>query len=274
MKKVGLFTNPVPAALSHLHCFGPKDIGEIIDWVTGVSREKAPPAAWPAEPPPLDDWLVGDCDHVREAFRRLLLPSASRRILLIKGEGRLGKSTLTEELAAAPSKSRGGPLTAARLDLKGGLNMDELLEPFSRKLRQRDAFTASAGRDAVARLAAIFDALEKDHQPAVLIFDTWETGGQYAQWVEQNALAVAAEDKWLRVVVAGRSVPETELAASAQWRDAAERLLLKKLAWADWRPLRDRLRPELPDDQLAALHEIVCGDHLTMRAALRVSATV
>lgn len=211
--------------------------------------------------------MVADCHDIRAAFAALLIPTAAWRILLIKGESGLGKSTLTLELAASPSKIAGGPL-AARLDIKSGLDIN-VLDSFARKLRLRDAYIATQDLEPLPRLSALFDALQKRAQPAVLIFDTFESGRAYAEWVEENVLATAAGAEWLRVVVAGTEVPDPTHYKAATWRDAFERHILKKLDWKDWSPLAARLRPDLRQNQLKQLHKIVCGDHKIIHAALR-----
>jgi transposase len=153
-------------------------------------------------------WRVADCDDIRTVFAKLLIPAAAKRILLIEGESGLGKSRLTAELAAVPAKIPGGPL-AALLDLKSGVDIHFLLDAFARKLRLRDVYLSAKGFEPLDRLSALFDALEQRAQPAVLLFDTFESGGTYAQRVEQNVLPIAAVVQWLRVVVAGKEVPDT-----------------------------------------------------------------
>jgi hypothetical protein len=259
----------VPEAISHLHRFGGGDAEMVLAWITGSSAAGAPAGNW-LQTPPTIDWRVADCDDIRTAFAKFLIPAAAKRILLIKGESGLGKSMLMAELAAFPSKISGGPL-AALLDLKSGVDIHPLLEAFARKLRLRDVYRAAKGLAPLDCLSALFDALEQRAQPAVLLFDTFESGGTYAQWVEQNILPITAVVQWLRVVVAGKEVPDTTRAEAAAWRDVAERQILKKLEWAAWRPLFARLRPELREDKIEDLHKIVHGDHYIMHAILRVS---
>ena len=261
----------VPDALSHLHRFDAGDAANILAWIIGVAPAGAPVAAWLAAPPALDDWMVADCDDIRAAFAKLLVPNSPARILLIKGEGGLGKSTLTEELAASPPRFGGGPV-AARLDLKSGLDIRSLLGAFARKLRLRDIDSASENRTPLDRLAALFDALEKRSQPAVLVFDTFESSGPLGEWVVTNVLPAAAGAPWLRVVVAGREVPDPDLAEAAGWRDVTGRHVLKKLKWNDWRSLAKRLRPELRDADIKKLHKFACGDHHAIRATLSAGA--
>jgi len=259
----------VPDAISHLQRFGADDAAIVIAWITGSSAEGALAAAWLSAVPTID-WRVADCDDIRTDFAKLLIPAAAKRILLIEGESGLGKSRLTAELAAVPAKIPGGPL-AALLDLKRGVDIHFLLDAFARKLRLRDVYLSAKGLEPLDRLSALFDALEQRAQPAVLVFDTFESGGTYAQWVEQNVLTNAAVVQWLRVVVAGMEVPDTTRAEAAAWRDVAERHILKKLALTDWRPLFARLRPELREDDIQRLPEYLCGEHFAMHAALRVS---
>jgi hypothetical protein len=260
----------VPDAISHLQRFRGGDVENVLAWITGSSAAGAPAGAWPSALPTIDDWRVADCDDIRTVFTKLLIPAAAKRILLIQGESGLGKSKLTAELAAFPSKITGGPL-AALLDLKSGLDIHSLLDAFARKLRLRDVYVSAKGLEPVDCLSALFDALERRAQPAVLLFDTFESGGTYAEWVEQNVLPTAATGWWLRVVVAGKEVPNTARAAAAAWRDTAECHILKQLAWTDWRPLAARLRPELREDQLEQLHQMVRGNHHLMYGTLGLS---
>jgi hypothetical protein len=263
----------VPDALSHLQRFSSDDIAPVLRWLTGGVIGGGPSIAWLPTPPTFNDLMVADCNEVRAAFANLLIPNARSQILLIKGESGLGKSTLTAEFAAFPSKIPGGPL-AARLDLKSGLDIYALLEAFARKLRLRDVYLAAAGRAPLDQLSIIFDALERRAQPALLIFDTFESGGVYAQWVEHNVLTTAAGSIWLRVIVAGKQVPDRSLHEAAAWRHAAECHILKKLEWKDWTELASRVRPDLQENQLQELHKIVCGNHQIIDAALRAGAFV
>lgn len=256
----------VPDAISHLQRFGGSDAEIVLAWITGSSAADAPTGAWLPALPTID-WRVADCDDIRTVFAKLLIPAAAKRILLIKGESGLGKSRLTAELAAFPSKITGSPL-AALLDLKSGVDIHFLLDAFARKLRLRDVYLSAKDLAPLDCLSALFDALEQRAQPVVLLFDTFESGGTYAQWVEQNVLPIAAVVQWLRVVVAGKEVPDTARAEAAAWRDVAERHILKKLEWTDWRPLFARLRPELREDKIEELHMIVSGNHHAMHAAL------
>jgi hypothetical protein len=257
----------VPIALKHLPYFG-ADTAKVIRWITGAGTANVPLAAWPPSPPPFDDWIVADCDDIRAAFASLLIPGSAARILLIKGEGKLGKSMLTEELAAASSRLGGGPL-AARLDLKSDNEIRSLLGTFARKLLLTDVYNATITDGEEKCFAALFDALGKRHEPTVLLFDTFDQSGALGEWVLRNILPEAAKDSWLRVVIAGRVVPFE----SAEWRGAAVRHILKKLEWTEWRPLRTRLRPELSDADLETVHKVARGDHLIMRLALNTDAT-
>ena len=257
----------IPIALKHLHCFGAGDIANIVKWITGATPTSVPLAAWPPSPPPFDDWIVADCDDIRAAFASLLIPGSAERILLIKGDGKLGKSMLTEELAAASSRLGGGPL-AARLDLKSDNEIRSLLGTYARKLLLTDVYNATITGGEEQCFAALFDALVKRHEPTVLVFDTFDQSGALGEWVLRNILPTAASDSWLRVVIAGREVPPE----SADWRGAAVRQVLKKLEWTEWRPLRTRLRPELSDGELEIVHKAARGDHLIMRSILMPTA--
>ena len=262
----------VPTALKRLRRFGPGDIAKIIGWISGAGPTDAPAAKWPSVLPPVDDWMVADCDDIRAAFAKLMSPDCHARILLIKGTGGLGKSTLTEELVAYPARIAGGP-GAARLDLKSGGDIHLLLDAFARKLRLLDTHAATEGRAPHDRLAALFDALEERGEPTVLVFDTFESSGALGEWVEKNVLPAVPSSPWLRVVVAGREVPDSTRSEAAAWRGAVERHILKKLQWHDWSSLAKRLRPQLTGANLKQLHEITCGDHHAIRAVLSIGAT-
>jgi hypothetical protein len=261
----------VPDALSHLQRFSSDDIAPVLRWLTGGVIGGGPSIAWLPTPPTFNDLMVADCNEVRAAFANLLIPNARSQILLIKGDSGLGKSALTAEFSAFPSKIPGGPLVA-RLDLKSGLDISALLDAFARKLRLRDVYLAAANRAPLDQFSIIFDALERRAQPALLIFDTFESGGVYADWVEHNVLTTAAGSNWLRVIVAGTQVPDRSLNEAATWRDAAECHILKKLGWKDWTELFSRVRPDLQENEVQKLHKFARGDHLTLAAALRAGA--
>lgn len=262
----------VPLSLRRLQRFGPGDIAKVLAWIAGVAPANAPAAKWPSVLPPIDDWMVADCDDIRSAFAKLLSPDSLARILLIKGKGGLGKSTVTEELTAYPSRIVGGPL-AARLDLKSGGDIHLLLDAFARKLRLSDTYTATETRAPDDRLAALFDALEKRSEPTVLVFDTFESRGALGNWIEKNVLPSAPSAPWLRVVIAGREVPDSVGTKPAEWRGVAEWHILKKLKWNDWSSLAKRLRPQLSGSDLKKVHEYACGNHHAIRAILGAAAS-
>jgi hypothetical protein len=108
----------------------------------------------------------------------------------------------------------------------------------------------------------------------VLVFDTFESSGALGEWVKENVLPAVTKAPWLRVVVAGREVPDSTRGEAAAWRGAAERHILKKLKWHDWSSLAKRLRPELTRARLKQLHEITFGDHHAIRAVLSVAPTI
>ena len=258
----------VPDDLYDLEHFGPGGATKVVAWIIG-GDEGAPAGEWPPVPPPLV-WMVADCDGIRSAFAKLLVLDSPGRILLIKGGGRLGKTTLTEELTSSTARLGAGPL-AARLDLKSGLDVHSLLGAFARKLGLGDTYTSTEAQAPRDRLTALFDDLEERGEATVLVFDSFDSSGALGQWVEANVLP-AIRAPWLRVVIAGREVPDSTRSEAAEWRDLAERHILEKLEWNDWSSLAERMSPQLTGDDLKTVHKLARGDHQIIRAVLMVNA--
>jgi hypothetical protein len=93
------------------------------------------------------------------------------------------------------------------------------------------------------RLTNILDELKRRAQPALLIFDTYEAAGEAQDWVEKQLLPSLIRASWLRVVIAGQTVPSS---AGAVWASAAPPpLQIVPPPPADWWEYGKRHRPEL-----------------------------
>jgi hypothetical protein len=101
--------------------------------------------------------------------------------------------------------------------------------------------------------------LVKRSQPTLLLFDTFEQGGEWTRWVEEHALFVTPRARWLRLLVAGQKVPNP---VSAPWaRYAAPTIELQPLGWEQWYEYGKRYRPELTQQHAQELHYYSRGRH-------------
>jgi len=182
--------------------------------------------SWPKLPTPLD-WPMADHSGVREAFVSLLDPQASRRFLPIRGPSETGKSLITHKMLANALRTPG--LACGRFDFKGTTHLVAEVEAFVQAL---DVPVPPADSGLNVRLRDVLDKLRKRARPAFLVFDAYEAAGEARDWVEKQLLPSLIRAAWLRVVIAGKEVPER---AGAIWEAVAcPSLQLETPPAADW----------------------------------------
>lgn len=168
--------------------------------------------SWPETPPPLD-WPMADHTGARQAFANLLARKATWRYLPVRGPSETGKSHITRQMLA--NALRVPDLACGRFDFKGTTDMDAELRAFVQDLGVPLPPPAPRLND---RLTNILDELKQRAQPTLLVFDTYEAAGEAQDWVEKQLLHSLIRATWLRVVIAGQSVPSS---AGAVWASIA-----------------------------------------------------
>jgi hypothetical protein len=219
---------------------------------------------WPSVPR-LQDWQPADCESVREAFVKLLTTNNPQRVLLIRGPSGTGKSHLTRYLFGVASHCEG--LCCGRFDLKSGADLDCEFTCFLHSLKVEYVASAVVGQAPRARLDAVLSALRRQGRPTLLIFDTFEQGGEWARWVEEHALLAALQANWLRMVIAGQRVPNS---ACAAWEDCAAPLIqLELLGWEPWYDFSRRYSLSLKPEFVQEVHRLSHGNHSLLFQLLR-----
>ena len=261
----------IPLDLQGYHRFDPaRDLAAIIAWITGAVPAVPPPppaVEWPADPP-VFEWEPADCEPVRDAFTRLLTVGTPHRVLLVRGASETGKSLLTRHLLGLAL--RYDWLACGRLDLKSGTDLEGEFVRFVAYLGVDDAVKATAGQPLRARLDAMLVALRARRHPTLLLFDTFEQGGDLARWVEDHALLAVPRAPWLRVLIAGQEVPNP---AAAPWAGfAASIARLQQLGWEEWYDYGRRYHPNLTEQFAQQLHELARGRHIHLGRLLGPAA--
>jgi len=245
----------IPLDLQGYHCFhGTDDFNRIVEWVTATLTATIPSPLikdWPAASPVLD-WQPADCEAAREAFTQLLTHDAPHRVILIRGPSGTGKSHLTRYLLSLALKCDW--LACGRFDLKSGADLDAEFSRFVLNLGVDDAVRAVTGGSPRVRLDGIFSALRARAQPTLLLFDTFEQGGEWARWVEEYALLVTPRAAWLRLLVAGQHVPQST-------GTTAPIIRLQPLGWEPWYQFGKRYRPDITPEFIQQVHSLSGANH-------------
>ena len=145
------------------------------------------------------------------------------------------------------ASDRSEPTTTARY-----LSKDQI----SRVDETTHALTGGSLR---VRLEGIFSALRARAQPTLLLFDTFEQGGEWAGWVEEHALQLVPRAPWLRLLIAGQQIPRS---SDAAWKSLAEPVIaLESLGWKSWYEFGKRHHPDLRPDFIREVHTLSDGNH-------------
>lgn len=199
--------------------------------------EKPPALDWPDQAPKLK-WPIADHSKVRMAFERLLTSKAPWRFLPVKGPSESGKTHISRQLLG--NGLRLPNLACGRFDFKGTTDMDDELRAFVEHL---DVPQPEAGGPLNERLGTILAALKRRAEPALLIFDTYETAGEAEHWVEKQLLTSLIRATWLRVVITGQEVPDV---AGTIWELESSPVIELELPPAkDWWEWGRQHRPDL-----------------------------
>jgi hypothetical protein len=257
----------VPLDLQGYHCFHAGiDFDKIVGWVRGsLSATHTPTlrSGWPLAPPVLH-WQPADSEPVREAFTGLLTADTPHRVLLICGPSGNGKSHLTNYLLGLAVHCDW--LACGRFDLKSGADLDGEFMRFIFYLGVDEAVRTATGEALRFRLNTTLNSLRARAQPMLLLFDTFEQGGEWARWVEEDALLAALRAPWLRLLVAGQRVPNP---AGAAWSSCAAPVIkLELLPWEPWYQFGKRHHPALAPEIVQEVHRLSNGNHSLLKQLL------
>ncbi len=230
--------------------------------------------------------LLADYQDERAAFNALLEPDCRQRILLLRGESGIGKTTLVQ--ACLDEMPRGMPciciqllrsaVSVAEIFYRGGDRLGwEHLPNFTAQVAELQgtpriqvdsnwltginnrinvALHAETPSDQESRQAILtgawFDDLKRLPAPILLALDIYEQATQQvADWISGPLLARVAEGGALRVLVAGQKVPDDK---NIEWGNCC---MLRELPGVreakHWLPVVDALGRQIPGEPLAWL---------------------
>jgi SEFIR domain len=246
----------VPLDLQGFHRFDAiHDFDGMRDWINGVpagaATSSAEVASWLATAP-VFEWLLADCEPVHEAFSKLLTATPPERVLLIRGGSETGKSEITKRLLSLVLRNTAFP--CGRFDLKNATDLDAEFSRFVQNLDVDAAVRAASGRPVRERLDEVLHALRAADRPVVLIFDTFEQGGEFQRWIEETLLLAVPRAPWLRIIIAGQQVPQC----------AAHLVQLQRLELKPWFDFGKRNWPDLTEEMARSIYERVGGSHLLL----------
>lgn len=213
----------LPDQIKDYHQYKPNersdDLADLVTWLTAQTPAVMPAAVpAPGSPAPnptypilgvtIDHRNFVNCSDSFTAFEEILTQDAVKRILLVHGHGKQGKSTLLTTLYLH-SRSLLGAKSVARVEFKkGGASPDEHLRAIARSL----GVTAPSVGNIDERVHAVLDACIG--RPSIIIFDAYEHADeQHTHWVNL-VLERTLDDTLLRCAVAGRMLPP---AVSQPW---------------------------------------------------------
>ena len=170
----------------------------------GLTAPPSAPADWPDIAPSLR-WPMADHSEARESFAALITRGVSYQLLAIHGVSETGKSHLTRSFLKSALKFLPN-CRCGRFDFRGTSDVEGGLTSFVQHLN----VPAPAAGTLAARLSTILDALARNAQPTLLIFDTYELAGEADRWVRETLLTRLIRAPWLRIVTAGQSHPGSD----------------------------------------------------------------
>jgi ATP/maltotriose-dependent transcriptional regulator MalT len=238
-----------------------------------------------------------DRDHELQLFSRLIIDQSRERILLLEADAGMGKTTLLKEfMLRCPSE-----ITYAPIDLKGGtsglhdifyrlcdaLGSDHFpafqarVEHLGQVVLHKNTIIGRADiavalqtpdqGDRLARRAeltrAFFDDLRPLKRRLLMIFDTFdEAAPDVQEWLQSSFLAFAHRTPHLRVIVAGRQVPED----SIEWATCCIRHRLAAVCEPElWQLYADRRGAVFHSQEwIAAFCDLLEGHPLEMAKAI------
>lgn len=204
----------LPDQIKDYHRFSPNarasDLADLVTWlkgsvasVTTVAPSTGPVAVhgFPATPVTIDRDGFVNCETAFATFVSSLTENAATRIVMIRGHGNQGKSTLLSILYNHCRSLLGAKSTARVEFKKGGLTPEEHVRAIARAL----GLPAASVGNIDERVHALLDACQK--RPVVIFFDAFEHAELHQQHWVNLILERTLDDSLLRCVVAGRELP-------------------------------------------------------------------
>ncbi len=159
------------------------------------------PLAFQSTVTPVDRENFVNCTAAFTNFEQMLTTSACHQILLVQVHGKQGKSTLLSLLSRHARKLL-GPKSEAFEEFKQGASEPE---EFVRRMARALGVNPPSNGNIEAKLDELLDA--RQDRPTVLFFDAYEHAEQtHRHWIDY-VLSHTVNYPNLRVVVAGRSLP-------------------------------------------------------------------
>lgn len=234
-----------------------------LEHVTQSSTDAVEEDEWPDEPPHLR-WPMADHSVARAAFAALLTRSSPSRVLTVAGPTNTGKSHMSLQMLANVESMPS--VRCGRFDFKGTTGMELEFAAFVRALglSQPSAPTLND------QFIHLFDALQRDLQPTVLVFDTYQDAGEGKDWVERFLLPTLTRSPWLRVVLLGQpgSLPSPH---GTSWHSVAgSSITLSAPGPEDWLSYGREQRPgeNVSLDFVTEVHEKTDGSPFVLARVL------
>lgn len=226
----------IPVRLRPWHRFQPfageEQFAQLVKWISsrlGLQSIQLTSVSWPA-PILFQPELANRNKKEWPAVVDLLAGRMNERILLVGGDGGMGKSELVRQ-AAKYAKTLG--ISVAFVNLKGGVDVSGILGQIDLDLgAQLPNFTRDASKTHLLR-----KDLRALRRPVLIIVDHFEDAAGnriVVDWLCQQLLADVEASLCLAVIIAGRKVPDPNETA---WRSFARPVRLE--------PIKDPLDWEL-----------------------------
>lgn len=209
----------------------------LIDWPESVAELK---------------WPLANHDEARMAFAELVTRSTSFKFLAIKGGSETGKSHLTHQFITNAQR-RVKDCHCARFDFKGTDQIEQTLGVFVDHLQVP---LPPAGGTLSDRLRQILHSLTQRRQPSLLVFDTYEDAGDTDRWVRESLLTSLHRNPWLRVVIAGQTVPACH---GTSWAEDSKMLRLEAPQPDHWMEYATASGRTITATTLAEVHKLTGG---------------
>jgi tetratricopeptide (TPR) repeat protein len=200
----------------------PEDFPKLSAWLGLKLGALGPLVPWPTSPPSLDPWDVPGGDPVRERFARLLVAEAKERLLRVVWPGgddpALDLAGTLSRCLQRLASGQGGPsssppIRVGRIDLKGGLGLDEQVDDLLRQVLRGtyDAFVESfPGAEPHLLLRRLLSRIRREGRPTLLVVENFGQGGSCERTLQKNGIEMIpeAESECLRLITtSARELP-------------------------------------------------------------------
>jgi hypothetical protein len=218
----------------------------------GIASTPSVVIDWPDAVPALK-WPLANHDDARAAFASLVTCTPQHKLIAIKGASETGKSHLTRQFFNNAQLRLPPGCYSGRFDFKGTTNLDESLIEFVQHLEIPLPSDTLGLSD---RFRAVLATLVQRRAPTLLIFDTYEDAGDADRWVRESLLTSLHRHDWLRIVIAGQTVPTCH---GQPWEEAAIVLTLNPPSPQDWHNYAVQNQRSISLTTLTEVHRNCCG---------------